>query len=86
MMTLTEYMNQESPVYRPKVLLDPGEYTVGSFIGSEFHMRASVWVKGLGHEYIVKECGTILYSSDGEGNPVSISVFHLPEPACKKND
>jgi hypothetical protein len=86
MMTLDEYMSQESPIRNPKVMLSPSEYTVGVFIGTEFHKRALVHINGLHYEYVVKECGTILYTSDGHGNPVSMSVFHLPEPATNYND
>jgi hypothetical protein len=76
-MTLEEYNNQEVPVSRAEVDLQPNEYTMGHWYGAAGHKRASVWVNGYNHEYVIKKGSTRLYTSDGEGNPLRPSVFNL---------
>ena len=79
-MTLTEYNNQIDPRYMPHVILQDGEYTLGTTYN--VYMRnplrekqTQIWVKGYPYEYCL--IGMTLYTTDQDGNPKQSSCFHL---------
>jgi hypothetical protein len=84
-MTLTEYLNQETPVKFPKVFLRPDEFTVLSKRTSSTHLFKSLHINGIDAEYCLKvplyevKSGKWerLYTTDQDGNPNRQSVFHI---------
>lgn len=78
-MTLTEYLNQEIPKRHPTVYLTADDLTIGhTYKLPNGEKRTRVWIntnnellKGI--EYCL--IGTLLYTTDSDGNPKNGSVF-----------
>lgn len=83
-MSLQEYTQQASRLHPGAVELKEGEYTTGVSVSTPGRRDCAtitqVFIPALGHgaEYVVKDGGGILYTTDEDGNPKSQSVFQIP--------
>jgi len=72
-MTLTEYLNQETPAYKPDVVLQLDEiitWKSGSGYGIQIKLLPQ-------HSYWVDKGTCNLYVMDADGNPSALSCFRL---------
>jgi len=84
-MTLTEYMNQTEPKRNNFVELDPKEYMyyttipVNSMVKDRTILITDpTFVKMFGYvEYYKKGLSNLLYTTDGDGNPLRVSTFSI---------
>ena len=75
-MTLTEYLNQASPVRGARVFLQEGEFVL---IGKRDYQIPVLWTKlGIDATYCTVGESRNLYVADSDGNAKEISVFRLP--------
>lgn len=82
-MTLTEYMNQEEPVWRPKVILSEGEFInhgstkSGNDKFTFIEIPALHEKYGISGNYIQVEDYPELYTMSDQGNIRRLSCFNL---------
>ena len=79
-MTLTEYINQENPVWGNVVYLEPNEY-IEHFYPNENLSLINIPIiyekYGLDGMYIMYKDCDILYTQDDNGKPKKRSVFRI---------
>jgi len=75
-MTLSEYINQSEPKFRPTVKLETNEVDCSEWVGKYPRMRCVV-VKHYEYTYIQKEGDPTLWVHDDHGNPRDRSVFNV---------
>jgi hypothetical protein len=88
-MNLTEYLNQQDPVRMPHVTLEPTDYKEGATIRIPGHPSLTqVFITrkeftdkfpSVYSEYVKKGDSTVLWTVDKDGNPKSMSCFHVVE-------
>jgi len=79
-MTLTEYINQENPVWGNVVYLEPNEYEEHYCPNTDLRSIyiPSIYKKyGLHGNYVGYKDGQILYTQGENGKPKSRSVFRI---------
>lgn len=82
-MNLQQYLNQENPIKEVRVILDEKDYKLGYFYKfSPYESRQQIFITNPqfvkehgGIEYVLKNGGSTLYTTDGDGNAKRPSVF-----------
>jgi len=84
-MTLTEYLNQETPIRKPVVYLERHQYSLGfqpkvisPTTKTQVFIIDEEFVKMFGPiEYCLIGKGGILHTTDSDGNPKRLSTFRI---------
>jgi antirestriction protein ArdC len=82
-MNLQQYLNQENPIKEVRVILDEKDYKLGYLYKfSPYESRQQIFITNPqfvkehgGIEYVLKNGGSTLYTTDGDGNAKRPSVF-----------
>lgn len=90
-MNLQEYLNQTDPVKMPEVFLEDDDYIVGTSVPGywknsiEKTLRTQIFIKAFpGVEYVKEGSWSQLYTTDGDGNPKSLSCFKIEKLKTKE--